>query len=182
MVSWSPDIYSRAFKYAALAHHGQRVTGTELPYITHISLVSMEVMAALSRTDGLDGDLAVQCALLHDALEDTPVTFGQLESKFGLPVARGVLALTKNSLLPQGQQMPDSLARIRQQPREVWLVKLADRITNLAPPPVHWNNEKKTSYRQEAILIHAALGDASSYLAGRLSERIEQYNAYIALL
>lgn len=177
MVSWSPDIYSRAFKYAALAHHSQRVTGTELPYITHISLVSMEVMTALSVEDGLDGDLAVQCALLHDALEDTPVTFHELETGFGLPVARGVLALTKNSLLPKEQQMPDSLKRIRQQPRKVWLVKLADRITNLAPPPVHWNNEKKTSYRQEAILIHDALGDASSYLAGRLGERIEQYNA-----
>lgn len=177
MVYWSPDIYSRAFKYAAHAHHGQQVTGTELPYITHISLVSMEVMAALSRADGLDGDLAVQCALLHDVLEDTAVTFHELETEFGLPVAQGVLALTKNGLLPKEQQIPDSLERIRQQPREVWLVKLADRITNLAPPPAHWNNEKKKYYRQEAILIHNALRDASSYLAGRLSERIEQYKA-----
>ncbi len=42
-----PDTYSRTFKYAAQAHHGQQVTGTELPYITHISLVNVEVMAAL---------------------------------------------------------------------------------------------------------------------------------------
>ena len=31
---------------------------------------------------------------------------------------------------------------MKTQPIEVWMVKLADRITNLLPPPAHWNEEK----------------------------------------
>lgn len=42
-------------------------------------------------------------------------------------------------------QMQDSLRRIKSQPREVWMVKMADRITNLQPPPGHWSEEKDSS-------------------------------------
>jgi len=41
------------------------------------------------------------------------------------------------------------------------LVKLADAITNLQPPPVHWSREKRARYREEAIEIYSALKDAS---------------------
>ena len=71
---WSQDLYIRAYKYAAKAHHGQCVPGSKLPYIVHLSLVSMEVMASLSIGNKRNGDLSVQCALLHDIIEDTVET------------------------------------------------------------------------------------------------------------
>lgn len=42
----SQDIYIRASRFAAEAHNGQLVPGTDLPYMLHINLVAMEVLAA----------------------------------------------------------------------------------------------------------------------------------------
>jgi (p)ppGpp synthase/HD superfamily hydrolase len=74
--------------------------------------------------------------------------------------------------------MADSLHRIRQQPYEIWLVKLADRITNLTEPPHYWSREKKEKYLQEARQIHKALHEASPYLSQRLLEKIAAYPSY----
>jgi (p)ppGpp synthase/HD superfamily hydrolase len=71
--------------------------------------------------------------------------------------------------------MADSLRRIRLQPIEVWAVKLADRIANLAPPPPHWTTAKIAAYRAEAQAILEALGDAHEPLATRLASRIADY-------
>lgn len=178
-VNWSQDKYTKAYRFAAEAHNGQVFPGTELPYIMHVSFVGMEVMAALAHEPKWDGDLAMQCALLHDVIEDTEVSYEDVEGGFGTAVADGVLALTKDSNLPKEQQMADSLRCIRQQPAEIWLVKLADRVTNLAEPPHTWSHEKKERYRQEAIQIRAALHEASPYLSQRLLEKIQAYKAFL---
>jgi (p)ppGpp synthase/HD superfamily hydrolase len=180
MTSWSQESYIKALLFAANAHNRQKVPGTELPYLTHLTMVSMEVTAALAVEDGLDGNLAIQCALLHDVLEDTDVAYDALKEIFGESVAKGVLALTKNDNLPKHEKMADSLTRIQQQPREVWMVKLADRISNLQPPPKHWTVEKMQSYQQEACQIYEALHTASPFLAIRLQQKIEGYIKYFA--
>ena len=72
-------------------------------------------------------------------------------------------------------QMVDSLERIKKQPREIWMVKMADRITNLQPPPKLWKSEKISRYREEALQIHQSLKSGSDYLASRLQEKIKRY-------
>lgn len=102
-------------------------------------------------------------------------------TEFGVEVANGVSALSKDPGLPtKQQQMADSLARIAQQPREVWMVKLADRITNLQPPPPHWNTEKIDRYREEARLILHALQTANDWLAERLNHKIDAFGQPLA--
>ncbi len=172
---WSPDNYIRAYKFAAHAHRGQTIPGADISYLMHLSFVCMEVIAALDVEPGHHDNLAVQCALLHDIIEDTTVTFEQVEAEFGAAVAQGVLALTKDKMLSKELQMADSLRRIKQQPAEVWMVKLADRITNLQPPPHYWTPEKIVRYRAEAIEIYTALAEASPHLSSRLLEKIEDY-------
>ncbi|MEZ4311729.1 MAG: HD domain-containing protein [Polyangiaceae bacterium] len=120
-------------------------------------------------------DLAIACALLHDTIEDTAVTREQVAAAFGEPVAAGVSALSKDPSLPKREAMKDSLQRIQAQPPEVWLVKLADRTVNLAPPPHYWSPEKIAAYREEAILIADTLAPASPVQTARLRRRIEQY-------
>lgn len=177
--SWQ-DHYIKAYRFAALAHNGQKVPDTDIPYLMHLSLVSMEVIASFVAEPARDAALAVQCALLHDVIEDTPTSYEQVLETFGKSVADGVLALTKNEKLPTKQeQMADSLQRIREQPHEVWLVKLADRITNLQPPPSYWTQEKKKKYQAEAAMILDALGEASPYLALRLRGKIDAYDEYL---
>lgn len=176
--AWSQDAYIKALRYAENAHLGQLFRGTQFPYTFHITLVCMETIAALENEDHRDGDLAIQCALLHDVIEDTEIGFEAIAAEFGTPVTNGVLALTKDETLPKAEQMPDSLTRIRQQPREVAMVKLADRITNLMPPPHDWTTEKRKAYHAEALRIHAQLAYASDYLAQRLLKRAKQYESY----
>ncbi|MCX7782840.1 MAG: HD domain-containing protein [Meiothermus sp.] len=176
MPSWSQDACLAALAFAAKAHHGQTIPDSELPYVLHVVQVCMEVMAALD--DMTHPDLAVQCALLHDTLEDTPTTMAQLEGTFGSAVAWGVQALTKNSHLSKDRAMLDSLQRIQAQPKEVWMVKLADRITNLQAPPASWTPAKIAAYRAEAEIILRELGPASPSLARRLAQKLEAYRAF----
>jgi (p)ppGpp synthase/HD superfamily hydrolase len=172
---WSPDDYYSAYWFAARAHHGQPMPDTDLPYLIHVSLVTAEVIAALRLEGGHDEALAVQCGLLHDVLEDTPVTYAALEADFGSAVAAGVLALSKDPHLEKIQQMPDSLRRIQHQPSEVWMVKLADRICNLRAPRPTWSTERIHQYQAEARDIYQALHSASPGLAARLQEKIDHY-------
>jgi guanosine-3',5'-bis(diphosphate) 3'-pyrophosphohydrolase len=169
----NPDRYVAALRFAATKHEGQRMTDGEFPYLVHIVSVAGEVLAVT------DDDLAIQCALLHDTLEDTKTTYVELAAAFGEAVADGVASLSKiDDSIPKERRMADSLRRIRLQPHPVWLVKLADRITNLAPPPAKWSSDKRRAYRDEAIEIADALAGASKVLDARIRTRIAAYAAY----
>jgi (p)ppGpp synthase/HD superfamily hydrolase len=176
-IAWSAHKFHEAFCFAAKAHNGQLLPGTDLPYLTHIALVCAEVMVTAPTAS--DPDVLVQCAALHDSIEDTDVTYDALLQRFGKGVADGVRALTKNRSIEKATQVDESLGRIRLQPKEIWMVKMADRITNLYPPPATWSREKRTSYREESGRILAMLGDANAYLAQRLANRITEYESYI---
>ena len=181
MRAWNQERVLAAWNFASLAHRGQCVLGTDVSYINHIGSVTMEVMGAVSQAPGgaFDTDLAILCALLHDTIEDTGTTFETVASAFGTAVAQGVQALSKDKALSgRRAQMADSIARIKGQPPEVWMVKLADRITNLQPPPAHWAPEKIQAYGEEAAFILGALGAAHPGLAQRLGEKIELYAAW----
>jgi (p)ppGpp synthase/HD superfamily hydrolase len=178
-LGWDQDKYIMAYLYAAEALNSKKVPGTDLPYMVHVSLVSMEVQAVLQVEPGLNGDLTLQCALLHDVIEDGGKTCGQLEEVFGTAVADGVSALSKNPQIPDKSiHMRDSLSRIRQQPREVWIVKMADRITNLQPPPEHWTSQRIEDYRKEAVEIYDSLHSANIFLAERLLVKTGKYENF----
>lgn len=175
------QLYQEAIKFATSKHmiKGQKVPGTDLPYVVHLSNVAMEIIIASFNSDNFNLAFAVQVALLHDTIEDTSTDFTELEYKFGIEIANAVSALTKNEMLPKEQQMHDSLNRIKQLQAEVWAVKLADRITNLQPPPPNWNSEKKLNYQMEARIILRELKEGNNYLAKRLEAKIEEYGSYI---
>ena len=171
------EAWLRAWRFAAQAHAGQTLPDGDLPYIVHLGAVSMEVLVAHQLEPLARPQLALQCALLHDTLEDTDTTEAKLEASFGLDVLAGVRALTKNPALPKDRAMADSLSRIRLQPPEIWAVKLADRISNLSQPPRHWSEEKIAAYKREAEQILRELGSAHAFLAARLQDRIAAYPA-----
>ena len=175
-----PESLHRAMRFAARAHKGQVMRGGRIPYMVHAALVAMEVMIALSGDEGkgADAHLAVVCAILHDVMEDSGTGYENIALEFGTSVADGVLALTKNSVLATKDRMADSISRIETQPREIWMVKLADRIVNLAPPPPDWRKEKIQQYGEEALMILERLGAASVSLSSRLREKIDEYAKY----
>ena len=175
------SLYQRSIRFAAEKHleNNQKVPGSNMPYVVHLSNVAMEIIIASFYTDNFDLNFAVQLALLHDVLEDTSTKFEELEKLFGKDIAKGVLALTKNEELPKEEKMQDALKRIKLMAKEVWAIKLADRITNLQVPPRDWDNSKKVKYLQEAQLILSELREGNKFLAVRLQNMIEEYKNYI---
>jgi len=178
---FSQEVYLKALNYASKAH-GEQKTPKGLPYLNHLSSVTMEVIHACEKS-GLDEskrDLAITCALLHDTIEDTEITYDELYTDFSPEVADGVEALTKDkSLASKQEQMRDSIEKLMNQPYEVQMVKLADRITNLSTPPSHWDNDKKKAYLKEASFILSCLKNSNIHLSMRLEEKINDYQKYI---
>ncbi|KOS07256.1 hypothetical protein AM493_15340 [Flavobacterium akiainvivens] len=177
------DKVQLAWNMASAAHNGQFYTnndGLELPYLNHIGAVVNEVYAVLmGNPEVYNAELALLCAILHDTVEDTALTLTDIETAFGTPVADGVAALTKDSTIADKQEkMAHSITRILGQPREVAMVKMADRIVNLQPPPKHWPIEKVQSYRGEAAFLYEALRNLCPTLAERLYKKIENYSLY----
>lgn len=191
-MTFTLERYLAALRFAARRHGDQKMPagpdGLAPPYVVHVVSVTAEVIAVLPAS--IDADLAVACALLHDTVEDTAESAAdkqalgdEIEREFGRPVRDGVWALSKFKTLPDGTpldkpaQIADSLNRILQQPHAVWAVKLADRITNLAPPPARWDRAKCERYQAEAQQILDTLGAGCPPLAARLRARIEAYPA-----
>ena len=181
---WSIDKYQKAWQFACKAHKGQLYPSSEeneqVAYIDHIGTVVAEIICALQTDEkNYDLDLAIQTALLHDVIEDTKVSYDDIVENFGVFVADGVLGLTKNKTLPYEYRMIDSIERIKRQSKEIWAVKLADRISNLQKPPFDWSNEKIKSYRDEAIYIYENLKECNACLANRLSNKIDNYLLFL---
>jgi guanosine-3',5'-bis(diphosphate) 3'-pyrophosphohydrolase len=158
---------------------GKQKMPNGLPYIVHLSNVAMEVFMAHKQKPDFNLEIAIQLALLHDVLEDTALSFKALEDDFGNAVAMGVLALTKDSTLDKKDQMDDSLNRILDLSREVAIVKLCDRITNLQNPPIKWDNAKIKKYHLQAIQIAERLEGKNEYLDKRINKKIEKYKLYL---
>ena len=163
-------LYRKAWIFASNKHKLQLYPGSEkLPYVTHIGSVILELFPALQNNELFDVDIAVCCALLHDTVEDTDTTICEIEEHFGEKIAAGVLALTKDKALQGKEAISDSLERIKKQPREIWIVKLADRTANLRAYPDHWSAGKCLAYAQESERILDALGEASPVIANSLA-------------
>lgn len=181
---WSIDEIQNTWQLVSKLHEGQKYGGSNegerVEYINHIGSVVFEVLNASRLTENMDADLAVKCAMLHDTIEDTAFDYEKVIDLFGIQVASGVMALTKNEKIEDSfEKMLDSLNRIKQQPIEVWAVKMADRICNLYEPPYYWNDEKKLKYIEEAEIIHQELKDGNEYLAERLKNKIREYNRFL---
>ncbi len=107
-----------AVRIAADAHKDQ-IDKSGRPYIGH----PMRVMARV------EGEHAKMAAVLHDVIEDTPVTADDLRAA-GCPedVVATVIALSKT----KGEPMPDYLSRVAKDPVAV-TVKRADIADNCDP-------------------------------------------------
>jgi (p)ppGpp synthase/HD superfamily hydrolase len=87
------DVITRAADFARDAHNrnNQRRKYSNLPYITHPEAVANMVASVT------DDAHTIAAAWLHDVVEDTPVTIGQIETQFGKDIAGLVADLTKVS-------------------------------------------------------------------------------------
>lgn len=169
------DDYSAAVAYAVARHGRQTYPGTSLPYTIHLASVANLAGEFAAEYRGCDPLVAKKLGWMHDVLEDTKTTPEDLRKRFGRTFADDVSALSKKPELPKGIRMSDSLARIKMRRREVWLVKIADRICNLEG--IHRNRSGKPptfalDYLAESRLILRELGEIGGRAPRLLEARI----------
>jgi guanosine-3',5'-bis(diphosphate) 3'-pyrophosphohydrolase len=119
-----------AYELALRAHAGQlRLSGE--PYLVHPAAVA-EILVELE----LDVE-SVVAALLHDVVEDTPITLAEIEASFGSEVAGLVDGVTKLSQIKFRTSVEEQAGNLRKmllamaRDIRVILIKLADRLHNM---------------------------------------------------
>ena len=120
----------RAFNYANAAHKGQLRKSGE-PYISHPIEVAL-ILVSLR----MDVETLV-AALLHDVVEDTDITYEDVEADFGTDVAQLVDGVTKISRIEVESLTAEQAETIRKmfvamsKDIRVVVIKLADRLHNM---------------------------------------------------
>src|SRR5882724_3716223 len=120
----------KAYLLGAHAHAGQTRKSGE-PYITHPVAVA-RILAEL----GMDAETII-AAILHDTLEDTPLSRAELEAEFGVTVTALVDGVTKldrvkfRSLQEAAAESFRKMLLAMARDLRVILIKLADRLHNM---------------------------------------------------
>ena len=145
----------RAYRFSEAAHHGQTRRSGEA-YVSHCVEVA-KILAGL-RLD----TTTVIAGLVHDVIEDTPITIADIEREFGKEVASIVDGLTKIEHLPVHSPQDRQVENYRKlllsiaKDARVILIKLADRLHNMRTlEPLA--SEKRRRIAQETRDLYAPL-------------------------
>lgn len=116
----------QAIEFAAAAHKGQYKKGTRIPYIVHPLNAARVLIEAGCR------DPLVTAAILHDVLEDTPTTYGQLKSAFGGEVADLVVSVSEPDKAASWEdRKTHTIHSLSSSGEDTLLVAVADKLDNI---------------------------------------------------
>ncbi len=150
-------IILRAFEIGAQAHEGQtRKTGE--PYILHPVAVA-SILANMRMDFG-----SVAAAILHDTIEDTPLTREEIASRFGEEIAElveGVTKLDKMKFRTRHEADAESFRKLMlamSRDLRVIFIKLADRMHNMRTLG-SMNPDSRRRIARETLDIYAPIAD-----------------------
>jgi len=151
-------ILNRAYVFSLKAHGSQsRASGD--PYFSH-PLGVAEILTRLK----LD-TASIVTGLLHDTVEDTDATLGEIETLFGKEIGQLVDGVTKLSRLESQSDHSKHAENFRKlvlamsNDIRVLLVKLADRLHNMQTLHYIANPEKRRRIAAETMEIYAPLAE-----------------------
>ena len=149
-------VIRKAFDVAVDAHKDQRRKSGEA-YIFHPIAVAKIVASDI----GL-GATSIAAALMHDVVEDTPITVKDIEKMFGPKIAQLVEGLTKISLVQkdlnvsmQAENFRRMLLTLNDDVRVI-LIKIADRLHNMLTMD-SMEDHKQVKLASETLYIYAPL-------------------------
>ena len=157
----------RAIKKVAVLHKDQKRKGEGgLPYVTHLFSV------ALILSEYTDDEDVIVAGLLHDTLEDTVYTEGELERDFGKRVHDIVVGVTEpkyedGEKLPWEERKRAYIRGLQQAPKESLLVSAADKTHNF----------------QSATTNESYLGDPEAFKKDfQAEDRVRFYSAVVDVI
>jgi GTP pyrophosphokinase len=149
------DLLERAYRFSERSHQGQQRASGE-PYLSHpLEVAGLLVNFKMDVT-------TVTAGLLHDVLEDTKTTKGDLQREFGTEIAELVDGVTKIGKLAfssreerQAENFRKMLVAMARDLR-VLMIKLADRLHNMRTLQ-YLPSDKARKIAQETLDIYAPL-------------------------
>jgi guanosine-3',5'-bis(diphosphate) 3'-pyrophosphohydrolase len=149
------DVIERAYRLAEESHRDQkRLSGA--PYISHPVAVAC-ILVEL----GMDTD-SVAAGLLHDVVEDTPISLDQIRKQFGAEIASLTDGVTKLGRIPYSSrevQQAENLRKMLMAMNEdirVIIIKLADRLHNMRTSE-YWDPQKQRDKARENMEVYAPI-------------------------
>ncbi len=149
------DMIYIAYRFAKAAHKNQKRKSGE-PYIEHP--VRIAHIAAELEMDVV----GISAALLHDVIEDTPFTFDDLKSFFGMGVAELVDGVTKLRKLQYNTREEQQVENLRKmflamaKDIRVVIIKLIDRLHNMRTLR-YMRPDKQLAISKETLDVYAPL-------------------------
>ena len=149
-------IIYQALVIAFNAHDGQ-VRKSGEPYIHH----PLEVAKIVAKDIGLDSE-SIASAILHDVVEDTPITLNDLDESVGKEISTIVNGLTKISTLKKNEDYSIQAENYRKMlltlhnDIRVILIKTADRLHNMRTIDF-LSKAKQDQMASESLYIYAPL-------------------------
>lgn len=146
-----------AADYAARAHRDHRRKGAnKAPYINHL----IDVCRLLADVGGVSDSAVLCAAMLHDVVEDTPVTIGEIRARFGDVVAELVAEVTDDKSLPKAVRKQLQIEHAPHLSPGACLIKISDKISNIRdflidPPP--WGTARTVGYIDWSIRVTEGL-------------------------
>jgi guanosine-3',5'-bis(diphosphate) 3'-pyrophosphohydrolase len=149
----------RAAEFAAHRHRRQRRKGrTKRPYIGHC----IEVARLIAEVGKVDDANILAAAILHDVIEDTKTTRGELRKEFGAAIDALVSEVTDDKTLDKDVRKRLQIETAPKLSAGAKVVKLADKISNVreiaADPPLNWDVERRQKYFAWAREVVDAMG------------------------
>ena len=151
------DLVLRAHDFAKKAHTNQKRASGE-DYFTHPCAVA-EILVNL----GLDA-ATVAAAFLHDVIEDTPVSEGDIKKEFGdevLELVLGVTKLERIEFVSHEEEQAENFRKIfvaMAKDIRVIIIKLADRLHNMRSLNF-LSHERQIRMARETLDIFVPLAD-----------------------
>lgn len=154
-----PDIklIQKAYNYA-LEKHGDQKRKSGEPYIIHPTNVAYTIAEI-----GLD-EQTICAALLHDVVEDTEVTYEDIEKEFGQEIAEMVDGVTKLKQIEHASIEENQVENYRKmflamgKDIRVIIIKLADRLHNMRTLQF-LRRERQIAISQETMQLYAPLAN-----------------------
>ena len=117
---------NKAIEFATKAHEGQVRKGTKRPYIVHPIEVG-DIVSTMTRDEEV-----ISAAVLHDTIEDCEgITKELLAREFSERVADIVVQESEDKSRTWMERKSATITHIRTAPREVQMVALADKLSNM---------------------------------------------------
>lgn len=152
----------KAIQFSTSAHENQKRKGKEVSYIMHPLSVGLLLASSGAKEE------VVVAGILHDTIEDTEVTYEEIEKLFGKKIADIVNDVTEqDKSLPWAERKRLALVHVATVLPESILVKTADVLHNMS--------DQLEDYKKEGD------GMFAKFNAGK-AQQLERYDKLVQAL